>query len=381
MFITSESVSRGHPDKVADQISDALVDLFLENDKSSKIAIETLVTTNTVILAGEVNSSFKPSFEDIQSVVRSVIKEIGYEQDGFSWKNFNLTNLIHQQSSDINKAVIGGDDIIAAGDQGIMYGFASNETAEYMPLAYILSRRILEKTQEKINDKTLLGLLPDAKSQITLFYDENDKPFVDNVVFSHQHSANINLKQIKDMLIPIVKDVLQEENLIIDNENIRINRSGKFITGGPDGDTGLTGRKIIFDTYGGLVLHGGGAFSGKDPTKVDRSAAYMCRYIAKNIVGAGLANKCTVSVCYVIGKAKNLALNVDIDENASVDKATLLDYLNKNISFACGDIIDCLKLDRPIYFNSSMQGHFGHDDLNLPWEKLDLVDEFKRLKS
>ncbi len=319
---TSESVSEGHPDKVCDQISDAVVDLFLKNDPYSRVAVETLATTNQVVLAGEIRSNYGPSKDEIDALVRNVVKDIGYDQEGFSYKHLNLLNLIHSQSSDIAMGVDSGDNKDeGAGDQGIMFGYATNELegAEFMPAPLYLSHRILKDMAiARHAGKTPL-ILPDSKSQVTLKYVNGLPVKAEAVVVSTQHSADISVKDVKEIVREYVMNALPK-GWMCDEEHFFVNPTGRFVIGGPDGDSGLTGRKIIVDTYGGAAPHGGGAFSGKDPTKVDRSAAYMARYLAKNVVAAGLADQCEIQLSYAIGVSKPLSFYVYTNNSAKVEE-------------------------------------------------------------
>lgn len=378
-LFTSESVSEGHPDKVCDQISDTIVDVFLRHDPYARTAIETLATTNRVIIAGETKSSITVFSEEIENAVRTCIKKIGYEQDGFSWKNVEITNLIHGQSADIALGV----DINGAGDQGIMFGYAKKEKGfdtEYMPLAIYLSNRILHNLAQARHNGEISGIEPDAKSQVTLEYDGSIPVGVRKIVVSTQHSADLSQSEVRE----IVKKYIQKslpEGWMPSDENILINPTGRFVIGGPDGDTGLTGRKIIVDNYGGYAPHGGGAFSGKDPTKVDRSAAYMLRYLAKNIVASGLADECLLQLSYAIGIAEPLSLFIDCKGSSHVDETCILQTIRQNVDLTPRGIISRLNLRRPIYEPTAAYGHFGRaprEDGSFSWEKLDLTEELKK---
>ena len=305
---TSESVSEGHPDKVADQISDAIVDLFLSRDPTAKVAVETLTTTNRVVLAGEVrtNNGAVITHDEMNQAARDVVKRIGYEQDGFHWENMEIANHVHGQSVEIAQGVEAGQGLYAeegAGDQGIMFGYATNETPELMPATLVYSHQILQRLAQLRHDGTHPELEPDAKSQVTLQYEGSKPVGVNALVVSHQHKDSATLEQLREIVRPVIKDILPD-GWFPDEDKFFVNPTGRFVIGGPDGDAGLTGRKIIVDTYGGAAPHGGGAFSGKDPSKVDRSAAYATRYLAKNIVAAGLADRCTIQVSYAIGVAQ-----------------------------------------------------------------------------
>lgn len=378
-LFTSESVSEGHPDKVCDQISDVILDVFLRHDPYARTAIETLATTNRVIIAGETKSSIGVSAEEIENAVRTCIRKIGYEQEGFNWQNVEITNLIHGQSADIALGV----DINGAGDQGIMFGYAKKETGfdtEYMPLAIYLSNRILHNLAQARHSGEISGIEPDAKSQVTLEYDGSIPVGVRKIVVSTQHSADLSQSEVRE----IVKKYIQKslpEGWMPSDENILINPTGRFVIGGPDGDTGLTGRKIIVDNYGGYAPHGGGAFSGKDPTKVDRSAAYMLRYLAKNIVASGIADECLLQLSYAIGIAEPLSLFIDCKGSNRVDETCILQTIRKNVDLTPRGIISGLNLRRPIYEPTASYGHFGRnpqEDGSFSWEKLDLTEEFQK---
>ncbi len=378
-LFTSESVSEGHPDKVCDQISDVILDVFLRHDPYARTAIETLATTNRVIIAGETKSSIGVSAEEIENAVRTCIRKIGYEQEGFNWQNVEITNLIHGQSADIALGV----DINGAGDQGIMFGYAKKEAGfdtEYMPLAIYLSNRILHNLAQARHSGEISGIEPDAKSQVTLEYDGSIPVGVRKIVVSTQHSADLSQSEVRE----IVKKYIQKslpEGWMPSDENILINPTGRFVIGGPDGDTGLTGRKIIVDNYGGYAPHGGGAFSGKDPTKVDRSAAYMLRYLAKNIVASGIADECLLQLSYAIGIAEPLSLFIDCKGSNRVDETCILQTIRKNVDLTPRGIISGLNLRRPIYEPTASYGHFGRtpqEDGSFSWEKLDLIEEFQK---
>lgn len=378
-LFTSESVSEGHPDKVCDQISDVILDVFLRHDPYARTAIETLATTNRVIIAGETKSSIGVSAEEIENAVRTCIRKIGYEQEGFNWQNVEITNLIHGQSADIALGV----DINGAGDQGIMFGYAKKEAGfdtEYMPLAIYLSNRILHNLAQARHSGEISGIEPDAKSQVTLEYDGSIPVGVRKIVVSTQHSADLSQSEVRE----IVKKYIQKslpEGWMPSDENILINPTGRFVIGGPDGDTGLTGRKIIVDNYGGYAPHGGGAFSGKDPTKVDRSAAYMLRYLAKNIVASGIADECLLQLSYAIGIAEPLSLFIDCKGSNRVDETCILQTIRKNVDLTPHGIISGLNLRRPIYEPTASYGHFGRnpqEDGSFSWEKLDLTEEFQK---
>ncbi|MCH4268952.1 MAG: methionine adenosyltransferase [Brevundimonas sp.] len=391
-LFTSESVSEGHPDKVADQISDAIVDLFLSKDPEARVACETLTTTNLVVLAGEirgkgimdVEGNWAPGVEqEIEDTVRGVVRDIGYEQDGFHWKTLELQNHLHPQSAHIAQGVDAGEDKDeGAGDQGIMFGYASNETPELMPATLAYSHNILKALAEARHSGKEPGLEPDAKSQVTLHYEDGRPVRATSIVVSTQHKANLSQSQVAAIVKPYVEQVLPQGFITAETE-WHINPTGTFVIGGPDGDAGLTGRKIIVDTYGGAAPHGGGAFSGKDPTKVDRSAAYACRYLAKNVVAAGLADRCTIQISYAIGVSKPLSVHVDLHGTGKIDEAVLERELPRLIGGASPRAIrEHLDLNKPIYRRSAAYGHFGRTpdaDGGFSWEKTDLVDQLKAL--
>ena len=380
-LFTSESVSEGHPDKVCDRISDMVVDSYLSKDPVSRVACETLTTTNKVVLAGETRGP-KIEKDELISKVRDCIKDIGYDQEGFSWKTANIETFLHEQSSDIAMGVDAKDNKDeGAGDQGIMFGFACNETEELMPAPIHYSHRILRLMAEDRKDGKIKGIEPDSKSQVTMLY-ENGKPIkVTSVVISTQHSKDLNQDKVKEIISPYIKKSIPEKFLIdLNSEDIYINPTGQFIIGGPDGDTGLTGRKIIVDTYGGAAPHGGGAFSGKDPTKVDRSAAYASRYLAKNIVAAGVSEKCLIQLAYAIGVSKPLSIFIKLadKDNSKVDK--LKKIIEENFNLSPRGIREMLNLNNPIYETTSAYGHFGRKPTNkgeFTWEKTDKIDLFK----
>jgi S-adenosylmethionine synthetase len=364
-LFTSESVGEGHPDKVADAISDAVLDLVMRSkDTSHRCACETLVTTNRVVVAGEYKGVIHQA--EVDAAVRKVIKDIGYEQDGFDWRTVEITNLLHGQSADIAL----GTDNFGAGDQGLMFGYACNETSAFMPSAIYYSHFIVKILAELRKGKSQLWswLGPDAKSQVTVEYNENNKPIrIAKVVCSTQHSADVDVELVRSMITDVCKSMLPP-HLIDNNTEYFINPTGRFVIGGPDGDTGLTGRKIIVDTYGGYAPHGGGAFSGKDPTKVDRSAAYMMRYLAKNIVASGQADWATVQISYAIGLKDPMSFYVETDHRAQSRDITK--WIRDNVDLTPKGIIDRFNLFRPIYSNTTNYGHFGKKDL--PWEQINL---------
>ena len=381
-LFTSESVSEGHPDKVCDRVSDAVVDLFLSKDPVARVACETLTTTNRIVLAGEVRCAGDIDDAEIEEAARRAVKEIGYEQDGFHWKTAEFQNYLHEQSADIAQGVDEGSGSYeeeGAGDQGIMFGFACDETPELMPAPITYSHQILQEMARLRKTGERPEFEPDAKSQVTLRY-ENGKPAeVTSVVVSTQHADGVDLDEIRELVRPVVRKVLPE-GWFPPEEEFYVNPTGKFVIGGPDGDAGLTGRKIIVDTYGGAAPHGGGAFSGKDPTKVDRSAAYVARYLAKNVVAAGLASKCTIQLSYAIGVAKPLSVYVDTHGTGRVDEAKLETTLRELVDLRPKGIRTHLGLNRPIYERSAAYGHFGRtpdNDGGFSWEKTDLVGELK----
>ena len=380
-LFTSESVSEGHPDKVCDRISDMVVDSYLSRDPVSRVACETLTTTNKVILAGEIRGP-KIKKDEIISKVRDCIKDIGYDQDGFSWKNANIETYLHEQSKDIAMGVDSkGNKDEGAGDQGIMFGYACNETEELMPAPIHYSHKILRLIAQDRKNGSLKGIEPDSKSQVTMLY-ENDKPAkVTSVVISTQHSKDLNQEKVRERIIPYIKNSIPEKFLTeLNPKEIYINPTGQFIVGGPDGDTGLTGRKIIVDTYGGAAPHGGGAFSGKDPTKVDRSAAYAARYLAKNIVAAGVSKKCLIQLAYAIGVSKPLSIFIQLAEEDAEKISKLKKIIETNFDLSPRGIREMLKLNNPIYEITSAYGHFGRKPTNkgeFSWEKTDKIAIFK----
>ena len=379
---TSESVSEGHPDKVCDRISDMVVDSYLLKDPVSRVACETLTTTNKVVLAGETRGP-KIDKDELISKVRNCIKDIGYDQKGFSWKSANIETFLHEQSSDIAMGVDSKDNKDeGAGDQGIMFGYACKETEDLMPAPIYYSHKILRQMAEDRKIGSLKGIEPDSKSQVTMLY-EDEKPIkVTSVVISTQHSKDLNQDQVRDLIIPYIKKSIPSNYLEeLKDEEIYINPTGQFIIGGPDGDTGLTGRKIIVDTYGGAAPHGGGAFSGKDPTKVDRSAAYASRYLAKNIVSSGISDKCLIQLAYAIGVSKPLSVFIKLANGDETKIETVKKIIDQNFDLSPRGIREMLKLNRPIYEVTSAYGHFGRkptDKGEFSWEKTDKVDLFKR---
>ena len=380
---TSESVSEGHPDKVCDRISDTVVDLYLGADPNSRVACETLATTNRIILAGEVRGPASVTHEVITDSIRAAVREIGYEQDGFHWRDADISILLHEQSVDIAVGVdAAGNKDEGAGDQGIMFGHACRETDALMPAPIHYSHAILRTMAEARRSGAVKGLGPDSKSQVSLQY-ENGRPVrATSVVISTQHDENLDQKEVREIVRPFVEAVLPD-GWMCDEDEFYVNPTGRFVIGGPDGDAGLTGRKIIVDTYGGAAPHGGGAFSGKDPTKVDRSAAYAARWVAKNVVAAELAEKCTIQVAYAIGVAKPLSVYVNTYGTGRVSEEKLGAHLRKVVDLSPRAIRERLGLSAPIYARTAAYGHFGRQpdaDGGFSWEKLDLVDDLKGLK-
>ena len=379
-LFTSESVSEGHPDKVSDRISDRIVDKFLAADPQSRVAVETLTTTNRVVLAGEVRGPESITKDVMEEAARNAVRKIGYEQDGFHWKNMSVEIHVHEQSTDIAMGVdASGNKDEGAGDQGLMFGYATNETKSLMPATLEFSHKILKSMADERHSNNNKELGPDSKSQVTLKY-ENGKPVrATSVVVSTQHSADISQDRVREIVLPHIQKILPE-GWMPEEDELYINPTGQFIIGGPDGDVGLTGRKIIVDTYGGAAQHGGGAFSGKDPTKVDRSAAYVTRYLAKNVVAAGLADRCTIQLAYAIGVSKPLSLYVDFHQSGNVDPAKLETVLGTIMDLSPRGIREHLGLNKPIYERTAAYGHFGREpqaDGGFSWEKLDLVDALK----
>lgn len=378
-LFTSESVSEGHPDKVADQVSDAILDAILAKDPEARVACETLVKTGMVLVAGEVRTN---AWVDIEEIARGVVREIGYNSSemGFDWESCAVLNAIGKQSADIAVGVDEADDHEqGAGDQGLMFGFATNETDVLMPAPITYSHRLVQRQAEVRKNGTLDFLRPDAKSQVTFRYDENGKPCaIDAVVLSTQHSAAIKQADLREAVMEeIIKPVLPEEWLSKDTKYF-INPTGQFIIGGPVGDCGLTGRKIIVDTYGGMARHGGGAFSGKDPSKVDRSAAYAGRYVAKNIVAAGLADKCEIQVSYAIGVAEPTSISINTFGTGKVSDALITQLVREHFELRPAGLIKMLDLKRPIYLPTAAYGHFGREEANFTWERTDKADVLRK---
>ena len=379
-LFTSESVSEGHPDKICDRISDAIVDAFLTVEPQSRVAVETLATTNRIVLAGEVRGPDSITHASLEDIARSCVRDIGYEQEGFHWRTADVSVYVHSQSGDIAQGVdASGNKAEGAGDQGIMFGFACRETDVLMPAAIHYSHAILKSLAEARHAGAAPDLGPDAKSQVTLAY-ENGRPVrATSVVVSTQHAARLDQDDVREIVRPHVVDVLPP-GWMCEEDEFYVNPTGRFVIGGPDGDAGVTGRKIIVDTYGGAAPHGGGAFSGKDPSKVDRSAAYAARYLAKNVVAAGVAERCTLQIAYAIGVSKPLSLSVDLAGTGTVEEARLSDALGRIMDLSPRGIREHLGLDRPIYARTAAYGHFGRQpeaDGGFSWERLDLVDELR----
>lgn len=390
LLFTSESVTEGHPDKMCDQISDAILDALLAQDPMSRVACETATTTGLVLVMGEITTK---AYVDIQKIVRDTVREIGYTRGkyGFDADTCGVITAIDEQSTDIAMGVdkaleakeneMSDEEIeaIGAGDQGMMFGYASNETEEYMPYPISLAHKLALQLTKVRKDGTLTYLRPDGKTQVSVEYDENGKPSrLDAVVLSTQHDPDVAQEQIHEDIKKYVFDAILPQDMIDDNTKFFINPTGRFVIGGPHGDSGLTGRKIIVDTYGGYARHGGGAFSGKDCTKVDRSAAYAARYVAKNIVAAGLAEKCEIQLSYAIGVAQPTSVMADTFGTGKLSDEKLTEIVRENFDLRPAGIIKMLDLRRPIYKQTAAYGHFGRNDLDLPWEKLDRVEELKK---
>lgn len=381
-IFTSESVSEGHPDKVCDRISDAIVDAFLAKDPVSRTAVETVATTDYVGLIGEIRSEGNVTDAEIKDVVRGAIKKIGYEQEGFDWKTVQIDNRLHAQSADIAQGVdSAGDKDEGAGDQGIMFGFACTETPNFMPAPIYYSHAILRDLAEGRHSGAFKDLRPDMKSQVTLEYKDGKPIRAKSVVVSTQHAESASQSDIRELVRSRAEKILPEGWMCDDNE-LYVNPTGRFVIGGPVGDSGLTGRKIIVDTYGGSAPHGGGAFSGKDPTKVDRSAAYAARYLAKNIVAAGYAERCLIQLSYAIGVSKPISFYVNTQETGSLPEAKIAEAVQKLINLTPRGIREHLQLNKPIYERTAAYGHFGREpdaDGGFSWEKLDLVEPLRKI--
>ena len=379
-LFTSESVSEGHPDKICDRISDAVVDTYLTADPYARVAVETLCTTNFILLAGEVRGPDSITHATLEHVARSAVKEIGYEQDGFHWRTAEVRVLVHAQSPDIAQGVdASGNKDEGAGDQGVMFGYACRETDALMPAPIYYSHAILQSLAEARHSGAEPGLGPDSKSQVILQY-ENHKPVrAASILVSTQHAENLSQDEVREIVRPHVVNVLPE-GWMCDEEAFYVNPTGRFVIGGPDGDAGLTGRKIVVDTYGGSAPHGGGAFSGKDPTKVDRSAAYAARYLAKNVVAAGLADTCTIQLSYAIGVAQPLSVDINLHDTSRVDENRLSEVLQDMVNLSPRGIREHLELNRPIYARTAAYGHFGRSpesDGGFSWERTGLVEDLK----
>ena len=377
-LFTSESVSEGHPDKICDRISDAVVDTFLTADPASRVAVETLVTTNRIVLAGEVRGPASITPDHLEDVARACVRDIGYEQAGFHWQHANVDIHVHAQSADIAQGVdAAGNKDEGAGDQGIMFGYACRETEELMPAPIHYAHAMLRSLAEARHSGAEPDLGPDAKSQVTLQYVDGKPVRATTIVVSTQHGDALSQDDVRAIVRPHVENVLPE-GWMCDDDAFYVNPTGRFVIGGPDGDAGVTGRKIIVDTYGGAAPHGGGAFSGKDPTKVDRSAAYAARYLAKNVVAAGLADRCTIQLAYAIGVSHPLAIYVETHDTGRVDETRLGDTLGELVDLSPRGIRERLELSRPIYARTAAYGHFGRPpepDGGFSWERLDLVEE------
>lgn len=378
---TSESVSEGHPDKVCDQISDAILDAYLREDPDSRVGLETLCTKNKIVLAGEVRSNARLDPEALADIARQTVRGIGYDFPGFDWHSVDVSVLVHSQSPDIARGVDAGDrQSEGAGDQGMMFGYACNETPELMPAPIALAHQILRNLAAARKSGRASGLLPDAKSQVTMRYERGKPVSVDTVVVSTHHRADLSQDDVQALVLPVLNDILRK-GWELGSERILINPTGRFVVGGPESDTGLTGRKIIVDTYGGAALHGGGAFSGKDPTKVDRSGAYAARHLAKNVVAAGLAERCLIQIAYAIGVPEPVSIYIQAEGADPVPIERIGRAIREVVDLTPRGIINRLELARPIYHPTATYGHFGRagdEDGSFTWERLDLVDLLRR---
>ena len=385
-FFTSESVTEGHPDKMCDQIADGILDNLLMNDPLARVACEVTATTGIINVMGEISTS---CYVDVQKIVRGIINDIGYSNSefGFDGETCAIGNYIHEQSKDIAMGVnesfekrysLEKDNIIGAGDQGLMFGYATNETSEFMPLPIVLAHKLAKRLADVRKEGILKYLRPDGKCQVTVEYENNIPVRVDTIVISTQHDENVTQDTIKKHMIQHVIDFIIPKDLLDSNTKYLINPTGRFVIGGPHGDSGLTGRKIIVDTYGGYARHGGGAFSGKDPTKVDRTAAYGARWVAKNIVASGLCDKVEIQLAYAIGVAKPISLFIDTFGTEKVEIESIYNVVHKVFDLSVGSLINSLDLRKPIYKQVASYGHFGRDDLDLPWERLNKVEEIKK---
>ncbi|KND62712.1 S-adenosylmethionine synthetase [Candidatus Phytoplasma phoenicium] len=375
---SSEAVTKGHPDKVADQISDALLDAYLSQESTAKVAIETVVSKQKVIVLGEIKTTKEISSTIIEKIIRKTIKKIGYDkpEEGFDYNNVDIINLIHEQSMEINQAV----EKKGAGDQGMMFGYATNETSVYLPLNFVLVRQLARKLTETRINRTLPFLRPDGKTQLTISYNEQNQPlYINSIIISCQHSQSICLKELEKQIIENIINTIIPKNLITFQTKFYINPSGSFLQGGPSVDTGLTGRKIIQDSYGSEIRHGGGCFSGKDASKVDRSGAYMARYLSKNIVASGICNKCEIQISYGIGLTQPLGIYLNTFQTNKIPEKVIISTIEKNFDLSPQGIIKFLNLTKPIFSITASEGHFGREDNLFAWEKIDKKNIFAKL--